>query len=1169
MTATTIRVQMAQRKDTAANWTAANPILLSGEIGYETDTKKFKIGDGSTNWNSLAYLPIPDGSGNLTITGTLEIGSTGALKFEGSTADAFETTLAVTNPTADRTITLPNVTGTVITTGDTGTVTSSMLLDGTISNVDISTTAEIAVSKLADGSARQLLQTDAAGTGVEWTNNVDIPGTLDVTGAAVFDSAVTVQGNLTVNGTTTTIDTQNLIVEDKNVIIGQVTTPTDITADGGGITLKGTTDKTINWVDATDAWTLSEHVSIANGKEYRINGTKVLDGSSLGSGITSSSLTSVGTIGTGTWQGSTIGTGYGGTGQTSYSNGQLLIGKTDGTLAKAALTAGTGITITNGDGSISIASTATGTVTSVTASTPLASTGGTTPDISIQDGTTTQKGAVQLEDSTSSTSTTKAATPASVKSAYDLAAAALPLSGGTLTGALASTLGSASTPSITFTGDLNTGIYSPGADQVAVATNGTGRLFIDSSGRLLVGTSTARAAGGHTGRFQLEGTNYEEATASIAYNANDANGGYLHFIKTRTGNTVVQNGDLLGHIRFYGTDGSAPVAGVSIKAEVDGTPGANDMPGRLVLSTTADGTSSPTERLRITSAGLVGVGTSSPQHLLDCTSIGRFTGNTNSAASGSGIEIGYNAGSTTGFIQSYNRGSSTYLSTAVDGSDIQFKISGTERARIDTSGRLGIGTSSPSQKLDVADGDFVLRKTTGGDTSGVTSQVLRIGTQSGDLACFYAISAGAGGPSGRGGNLYIQTKANNGSPTDRLVITEGGLVGIGTTSPSTELHISRATAGRVITRLADPDGRTTELRSPDNVGNTAGVGTTTNHPFVFFQNNTEAARIDESKRLLVGTSTALPAYYNSTATWTGLFQVARSTQDAVANLSIWNGDASTYTTYGGAQIHLSACKSGTVGTHTSGALTNNDSIATINFNASDGTNFRNSARIEAVVDGGVSTGDVPGRLVFSTTADGASSPTERMRITSAGKVHFATATSGVDGVLINSPTSRVAGNFGSGGGLELNGFDSGTDGCRVFVAGSTRGDGRANRMEIVPGSNGLYLASGGTSWVSLSDERFKTSLIAIENGLDKVASLRAVTGRYIKDDKSVSRAFLIAQDVLQVLPEAVDSSKDSEGNTLPLGLQYTDTIPLLVAALKESKERIEQLEQRLTDAGIA
>ena len=124
----------------------------------------------------------------------------------------------------------------------------------------------------------------------------------------------------------------------------------------------------------------------------------------------------------------------GGTGlSTIPANGQLLIGKTDGTLAKATLTAGTGITITNGDGSVSIASSG-GTVTSVTGTSPIASTGGTTPAISIQDGTTTQKGAVQLEDSTSSTSTTKAATPASVKAAYDLAVAALPAAGGTLTG---------------------------------------------------------------------------------------------------------------------------------------------------------------------------------------------------------------------------------------------------------------------------------------------------------------------------------------------------------------------------------------------------------------------------------------------------------------------------------------------------------------------------------------------------------------------------------------------------------------------------------------------------------------------------------------------------------------------------------------------------------------
>ena len=69
-----------------------------------------------------------------------------------------------------------------------------MIANATIADADISATAEIAVSKLANGSARQLLQTDAAGTGVEFTSNVDIPGTLDVTGAVTLDSTLQVDG---------------------------------------------------------------------------------------------------------------------------------------------------------------------------------------------------------------------------------------------------------------------------------------------------------------------------------------------------------------------------------------------------------------------------------------------------------------------------------------------------------------------------------------------------------------------------------------------------------------------------------------------------------------------------------------------------------------------------------------------------------------------------------------------------------------------------------------------------------------------------------------------------------------------------------------------------------------------------------------------------------------
>jgi hypothetical protein len=102
-----------------------------------------------------------------------------------------------------------------------------------------------------------------------------------------------------------------------------------VTADGGGITLKGTTDKTINWIDSTDAWTFSEHVNIASGKEYRIAGTKVLDATSLGSAGCQQQPDKRRTISTGVWQGTAVATGYGGTGQTTYTDGQLLIGKTD------------------------------------------------------------------------------------------------------------------------------------------------------------------------------------------------------------------------------------------------------------------------------------------------------------------------------------------------------------------------------------------------------------------------------------------------------------------------------------------------------------------------------------------------------------------------------------------------------------------------------------------------------------------------------------------------------------------------------------------------------------------------------------------------------------------------------------------------------------------------
>jgi hypothetical protein len=192
------------------------------------------------------------------------------------------------------------------------------------------------------------------------TGTKTVTGTLALTGATIdgftTTGAVIIGGDLTVNGTTTTVHSTTVSVDDKNIELGAVSgVPTDAGADGGGITLKGTTDKTFNWVDATDAWTASEHLDLASGKSFFINGTNVLSSTALGAGVTSSSLTTVGTISGGTWQGSTVGVAYGGTGQNSFTDGQLLIGNSTGnTLSKSTLTAGSGVSITNGNGTITI-----------------------------------------------------------------------------------------------------------------------------------------------------------------------------------------------------------------------------------------------------------------------------------------------------------------------------------------------------------------------------------------------------------------------------------------------------------------------------------------------------------------------------------------------------------------------------------------------------------------------------------------------------------------------------------------------------------------------------------------------------------------------------------------------------------------------------------------------
>ena len=186
----------------------------------------------------------------------------------------------------------------------------------------------------------------AAVTSIAGTNNeitVSGTGSGPYTGAitiglpddVTIGNTLTVTGDLIVQGNTTTLNTATLVVEDKNIVLANSASPSDAAADGAGITILGSTNKTFNWVDATGSWTSSEDLNLLSGGVFRINGTEVLSGTTLGSGVTASSLTSVGTIATGTWQANTVAVNYGGTGATDAANARINLGLAIGSNVQA------------------------------------------------------------------------------------------------------------------------------------------------------------------------------------------------------------------------------------------------------------------------------------------------------------------------------------------------------------------------------------------------------------------------------------------------------------------------------------------------------------------------------------------------------------------------------------------------------------------------------------------------------------------------------------------------------------------------------------------------------------------------------------------------------------------------------------------------------------------
>jgi hypothetical protein len=444
------------------------------------------------------------------------------------------------------------------------------------------------------------------------------------------------------------------------------------------------------------------------------------------------------------------------------------------------------------------------------------------------------------------------------------------------------------------------------------------------------------------------------------------------------------------------------------------------MPGRLVFSTTADGAASPTERMRITSAGFVGIGLPNP-----ATQLSIYT---NSA-----VTVSTTHGNTLGTWTSGVEGAGNFFIFSNDVKNILFSNSGSERARIDSSGRLLVGTSSsvwdglveaarvggsqlvahrygantfPSELNFLKSRGAAIGTNTivaDGDQLSIISSRGADGTTYISAASISAFVDGTPGTNDMPGRLVFNTTADGAaSPTERMRITSAGFVGIGTVSPQNPLHVIGTGGGSAI-RVSDSVNASINIRGDSGansflyfaetlvgergiIGYQAGSGDLVYRSAAnSFANGTERARIDSSGRLLVGTSTARSQFFNGVNIPKVQFEgVGLDGALAVIN----NFSSATNETAG--LLVLGRAGASSVGSNT--IVANGNYLGWLSFQGNDGTDFVEGAAIRGEVDGTPGANDMPGRLTFGTTADGAASPTERLRINSNG---FATFTGSI------------------------------------------------------------------------------------------------------------------------------------------------------------------------------
>jgi len=509
---------------------------------------------------------------------------------------------------------------------------------------------------------------------------------------------------------------------------------------------------------------------------------------------------------------------------------------------------------------------------------------------------------------------------------------------------------------------------------------------------------------------------------------------------------------------------------------------------------------------------------------------------------------------------------------------LRFDTTAVERMRIDSSGNVGIG-HVPSGNLTAG---YVLRL----DGGSQTYIALNNDTHTTQVTGGFVIGSDA--TAARITQRENQPLIFDTNDTERMRIDSSGNVGIGVSSVSgVKMDVLATASDNLVARFENSHATGSygiSVKAGDDSGNYAADFAN--------KSGTSLMRIRGDGNVGIGTDSPQRALSIGTHGSSSSAEIAFGTT-TTGNASLLFGDGTTgtalydgYIQYqhnggnmlfatGGGSERMRIDSSGNVGIGTDSPSAKLSVTGLAMNSASSGVELEGSwpwlkfKDTEANQDSWLQYVDASSFIIKQIDYDDRNSApstvgSERMRIDSSGNLLVGTTTTpALAGLAVGSTsTGKNVSIFSSSNGN--NGIvaiyqSNGTQEGQIYAGSGDVNLFGTSVVKVVAATGGVKLTSGATSWVAISDERLKDVIEPITNAAQKVSTLRAVIGRYKTDTEETRRSFLIAQDVQAVLPEAVDATNENE-----LGIRYTETIPLLVAAIQEQQATIQTLTARIS-----